>query len=211
MKLIYGGGFHLSKLFFDLFFSGESAGQEWIPKSGPFLLASNHASFFDPPAVGCRVPREVYYFARKTLFKPGLRAKLLHAVNTIPVDLESDSDVSALKAVFRLLKQGEGLLLFPEGTRSRTGELQPARPGAGMIACKTGVPVVPVRIFGSFQAYGRNERFPKFGTPIHVAFAPPLLPEEYDVGGKGRNRYQAASETIMAAIARIPPPPDPHV
>jgi 1-acyl-sn-glycerol-3-phosphate acyltransferase len=211
MKLIYGAGYTLSKLFFDLFFPGEVSGREHVPKTGPFLLAANHASFFDPPAIGCRLPRECHYFARKTLFKPGMRDRILRDVNAIPVDLESDSDVSALKAVFRTLKDGGGILLFPEGTRTSTGELQPARPGVGMIACKSAAPVVPARIFGSFAAFGRHARAPSFFTPLHVAFAPPLLPVHYDIGGKGKDRYQNASETIMRAIAAIPPPPEIHV
>jgi 1-acyl-sn-glycerol-3-phosphate acyltransferase len=207
MNFVYGAGSFLSRVYFDLFFPGEVGGTEFIPRSGPFLLAANHASYFDPPAIGCRLPRESHYFARKTLFKPGLKETLLRKVNTIPVDLESDSDISALKAVFRVLKEGGGILLFPEGTRTHDGGFQPARPGVGMIACKSGVPVVPTRIFGSYEAFGRQTRGPKLFTPIHIAYAPPLLPAQYDTGGKGKERYQVASETIMRAIATIPPPP----
>ncbi len=211
MNLIYEIGYHSSKLLFDLFFPGEVAGTENIPKDGPFLLAANHASFFDPPAIGCRLPRESHYFARKTLFKPGIKEKILRNVNAIPVDLESDSDVTALKSVFRVLKNGGGILLFPEGTRSTDGHLQPARPGVGMIACKSAVPVIPTRVFGSFEAYGRFEKKPNYFTPIHIAFAPPLFPAQYDIGGKGKDRYQAASEKIMQAIAQIPPPPETRI
>lgn len=207
MKITYWGGHFFSKVFFDLFFSGETGGVHFIPRTGPFILAANHASFFDPPAIGSRVPREMHYFARKTLFKPGIKEKTLRNVNAIPVDLENDSDISALKSVFRVLKEGGGILLFPEGTRSNDGNLQPARGGVGMIACKSAVPVVPARIFGSHEAFGRQHRSPQFFKPIHVAFAPPLYPIHYDVGGKGKDRYQTASERIMEAIGRIPPPP----
>jgi 1-acyl-sn-glycerol-3-phosphate acyltransferase len=207
MKPIYGAGHALSAAFFDLFYRGEVAGTEWIPREGPFILAVNHASFLDPPAIGCRVPREIHYFARKTLFKHPLFGKLLHSLNTIPVDLESDSDITALKTVFRVLGEGGGILLFPEGTRTPTGELQPARSGVGMIACKSKVPVVPARLFGTFEAFGRTQRYPRFNLPVDVAFAPPLSFADYNVEGKGKERYQAVSEKIMAAIARIPPPP----
>ncbi|HLS27762.1 MAG TPA: lysophospholipid acyltransferase family protein [Opitutales bacterium] len=207
MNLIYGTGHFLSTIFFDLFFSGDVAGVESIPKTGPYIIAANHASYLDPPAIGCRVPREMCYFARKTLFKPGLPSWFLHKVNTIPVDLESDTDISSLKTVFRRLKEGDGILLFPEGTRSHDGKLQEGRAGVGMIACRSQVPVVPARIFGSFEAYGRNQRFPNFHTPIDVAFAPPLSFDDYNVPGRGKDRYQAVSEKIMDAIGRIPPPP----
>lgn len=207
MKIFYEIGYYSSIFLFDQLFPGEVGGTENIPREGPFLLAANHASYFDPPAIGCRLPRKCHYFARKTLFKPGLRDKILRDVNAIPVDLESDSDVSALKAVFRVLKNGGGVLLFPEGTRTTTGELQPARPGVGMIACKSGVPVVPTRIFGGFEAYGRLQSKPKLYTPIHIGFGAPLLPSQYDPGGRGKERYQAASDNIMRAIASIQPPP----
>lgn len=211
MKLIYGTGYSLSRAFFDLFYCGEVAGTQWIPRSGPFIVAANHASFFDPPAIGCRLPRQIHYFARKTLFKPGLPAKILHAVNTIPVDLETDSDITALKTVFRVLKEGGGILLFPEGTRTETGELQEPRSGVGMIAGKSKVPVVPARLFGTYDAFGRNRRYPRLNIPVDVAFAPPLYFEDYNVEGKGKERYQAVSEKIMAAIRQIQPPPDCHV
>lgn len=211
MSPIYGAGHFLSKTFFDLFYRGEVSGSEWIPKTGAFIVAVNHASFFDPPGVGCRVPREIHYFARKTLFKHPLFAALLHKVNTIPVDLESDSDIAALKSVFRVLKKGGGILLFPEGTRTGTGELQPARSGVGMIACKSQVPVVPARIFGTFEAFGRHQRRPRLHLPVDVAFAPPLLFSDYNIEGKGKDRYQAVSEKIMAAIHQIPPPRRIHV
>jgi 1-acyl-sn-glycerol-3-phosphate acyltransferase len=211
MNATYAIGYWASRIYFDLFHAGETTGIENIPRTGPFILAANHASFFDPPAIGSRLPRPSHYFARKTLFKPGLKGDTLRRVNAIPVDLESDSDVGALKAVFRLLKEDGGILLFPEGTRSSDGLLQPARAGVGMIACKSGAPVVPTRIFGSFEAFGRHDRRPRVFSPMHVAFAPALLPCAYDIGGKTKERYQIASDRIMQAIAAIPPPPASHV
>lgn len=207
MNAIYGIGHFLSQCLFDVFFRGEIAGHENIPPSGAFILAANHASFFDPPAIGCRVSRQMHYFARKTLFKPGLPAKILHQVNTIPVDLENEGDISALKTVFRVLKTGGSVLLFPEGTRTYDGKLRSPQSGVGMIACKSGVPVVPCRIFGSYEAYGRHHPRPNFNHPLDIAFGPLLHPKDYDKGGKSKERYGQASQTIMAAIARIPPPP----
>jgi len=207
MNLVYRTGHFLSTLFFDLFFRGEVAGVESIPKKGPFIIAANHASFFDPPAIGCRVPREMGYFARKTLFKPGLPAKILTKVNTIPVDLESETDIRSLRMVFQILDQGLGLLLFPEGTRSRDGKLGPAQAGIGMIACRSRAPVIPTRIFGSFEAYSRHDQSPNWKTPIDVGFAPPLSFEDYNAPGRGKERYQAVSNKILTAIQSIPPPP----
>lgn len=207
MNPVYEIGRLVAKACYDLWFAGEVAGVENIPAEGPFLLASNHASFLDPPLIGSNVPRHLCYFARKNLFKPGLPSWFLHRVNTIPVDRDGGSDVGAIKQIFKSLKQGRGILIFPEGTRSPDGNFLPPRPGTGMIACKSGVPVVPVRIFGSAAAYGRGMSIPRFQTPVSIAFGPPLLPQDYDPGQKEKKRYLEASIRIMTAIANLPGPP----
>jgi 1-acyl-sn-glycerol-3-phosphate acyltransferase len=94
------------------------------------------------------------------------------------------------------------VIVFPEGTRSPTGRLQPPRPGVGLLACRSQVPVVPARIFGSFEALGKNGRL-RPGTPISVVYGPALLPGDYDRPDDGKERYPRAAERIMAAIARL--------
>ena len=123
-------------------------------------------------------------------------------VGYVQIDRDGGQDVSAIKRVLRALKEERGLILFPEGTRTPDGSLQPAKPGVGFIAIKTQVPVVPVRIFGSFEAYGKG-RAPRFGTPVSVVFGEPLSPADYDDPKAGKDRAQVASERIMAAIARL--------
>ena len=194
-----------SKIFFGLGFGLKAYGLENIPKEGGFLLGANHASFFDPPAIGCPLPRQICYFARKTLFK-GLFAWLLPRLKTIPVDREGDSDVSALKRVFKELKNGEGLILFPEGTRTENGELQPAQRGVGMIACRSQVPVVPVRIYGSYEALNRTAKKPSWGQKITVVYDKPMLPEDYDPGKADKGRYLTAAQRIMERITALENP-----
>ena len=118
---------------------GEIFGAENIPKEGPFILAGNHLSFIDPPAFGVNMAREAYYFARSSLFKNKFSTWLLKSLNTIPVNRESKSEVKAIRTILTLLKEGNGVLLFPEGTRSKNGELQEAKSGIGLFACKTKV------------------------------------------------------------------------
>ncbi|MGB0370693.1 MAG: lysophospholipid acyltransferase family protein [Opitutales bacterium] len=192
----------LSKLFFKLGFGLRAYGVENIPKEGGFLLAANHASFFDPPAIGCPLPRQICYFARKTLFK-GFFAWLLPRLKTIPVDRDGDSDVSALKRVFKELKNGEGLILFPEGTRTEDGELQEAQRGVGMIACRSQVPVIPVRIYGSFDALNRFAKKPSWGKKITVVYGEAMQPEDYDPGKSDKERYLTASQRVMQRIAKL--------
>jgi 1-acyl-sn-glycerol-3-phosphate acyltransferase len=206
MTPVYGVCHFWMTVVADALFRGETFGAENLPRDGSFLLAGNHASFIDPPLIGCRVPRQLAFFARKTLWKPGFASWWLDTVGTIPVDRDGGQDVSAIKRVLKVLKQNKGLILFPEGTRSPDGRLQAPKAGVGLICCKTRVPVVPVRIFGSFEAFGRGVKFPRLGTRITVVFGPPLPPEVYDDPAAGKDRYQIASDRIMAAIARLDPP-----
>jgi 1-acyl-sn-glycerol-3-phosphate acyltransferase len=202
MEPVYGACHYLVRLIFDLAFRGQVFGLENLPARGGFLLAANHASFLDPFLVGCHLQRQIAYFARKTLWKGGFSSWWLDTVGTIPVDRDGGQDVSAIKRVLRVLREDRGLVLFPEGTRTPDGRLQPAKPGVGFIACKTQVPVVPVRIFGSFEAMGRGQGL-RPGTPISLVFGRPLPPSFYDDPGAGKQRAQVASDRIMAEIARL--------
>jgi 1-acyl-sn-glycerol-3-phosphate acyltransferase len=207
MEPVYGACHYLMSVVHRAFFRGEVVGLEHIPAHGGFLLAANHASYFDPPFIGSQVPRQIAYFARKTLWKGGLASWWLDTVGTIPVDRDGGQDVSAIKRVLKALKEERGLILFPEGTRSPDGRLQPAKAGVGLIACRTQVPVVPVRIFGSFEAFRKGAKLPRPGTRVTIVFGAPLRPADYDAPDAGKERYQIASERIMARIAALTPPP----
>ena len=114
----------------------EVSGLNHVPKEGGFLLASNHASFFDPPLVGYSLPRPIYYFARQSLMEKGFSKWLLGSLATIPVDRDGPQDVAAIRTVMRRVQAGNGLLVFPEGTRTLDGELKSAKSGVGLLACK---------------------------------------------------------------------------
>lgn len=205
MDRIYGFCHYWIRQFYDIAFRGEVIGKENLPREGAYLIASNHASHLDPPIVGSHLPRQVCFFARKTLWKPGFASWWLNAVGTIPVDRDGGTDVTAIKRVLQALKHEKVVILFPEGTRSPDGNLQSPKPGVGMLACRAQIPVVPARVFGSFEAFGRDGGV-HLGTPVHVVYGKPLQPAEYDDPSAGKERYQRASENIMAAIAAIEEP-----
>jgi 1-acyl-sn-glycerol-3-phosphate acyltransferase len=206
MEPLYGICHYALRVAHRAFFRGETVGLEHLPPSGAFLVAANHASHLDPPFIGAALPRQMAFFARKSLWKPGLGAWWMDAVRAIPVDRDG-ADLRAIKRVLGALAEGRPIALFPEGTRSPDGALQEAKPGVGMIVCKTRVPVVPCRIFGSFEAFGRGGGL-KLGTPVSIVFGPAMRAEEYDRPEDGKERYQQASERIMAAVARLAPPPE---
>lgn len=205
MEPIYGFFYGLCRVAYQMFFRGEVAGLENLPGKGGYIVAANHASHLDPPIVGMFLPRQVSFFARKTLWRPGIASWWLTAVGTIPVDRDGGTSIDAIKRVLHSLSSQKVVIVFPEGTRSPSGELQKPRPGVGFLACKAQVPVVPARVFGSFEAFGKDGRL-RLGSPVSVSFGRPLSPSEYDHPNDGRERYALAAERIMAAIQRIGPP-----
>ncbi|TSA35673.1 MAG: 1-acyl-sn-glycerol-3-phosphate acyltransferase [Verrucomicrobiaceae bacterium] len=201
MSLVYNIFYNLAKLLARLCFRMRVIHPERMIESGPLILAANHASFFDPPLAGICSRRGVYYLARKTLLKWPFFGPLFPAMNVIPVERDGN-DMSALREVIKKIKQGNGVVLFPEGTRSKDGCLQPARAGIGLVIAKTGAPVLPMRIFGSFDAFPKNSKrlhFPQItvvlGEPIHFS------PEE--ITSTSRETYQNLSDRVMEAISSL--------
>lgn len=174
-------------------------GRENVPHGG-VLIVSNHASYLDPTTVGWAIGREIYFLGRKTLFKPPVMNWLLPMCNVIPLDRDS-GESSGLRKIIRMLRSGDGVLLFPEGTRTPDGNLQSAEPGAGLVAVKSGVPVLPVRIFGSFECLSRHQKRLRFGRMRVVIGKPylPPLPER----GKEREAYEPIAQEMMYRIGEL--------
>jgi 1-acyl-sn-glycerol-3-phosphate acyltransferase len=205
MRPFYGFFHFVAATVHSMWFRGDVAGTDNFPLDGPFLIASNHASHLDPPLVGSQVPRQMRFFARKTLWKNRLMAWWMNQVETIPVERDS-GDIGAIKRVLQALAENRAIVLFPEGTRSQDGRLQKPKAGVGLMACKTGVPVVPCRIFGSFEAFSKGSAIPRLGSSISVVFGPPITPAEYDDPSAGKARYEVAAQRIMDRIAALPAP-----
>lgn len=210
MTPFYGFFHFLAGTVFRMWFRGEVVGTENFPREGPFLIASNHASHLDPPFVGSQIPRQMRFFARKSLWNNRLLAWWLDRVETIPVERDS-GDIGAIKRVLQALKENRVVVLFPEGTRSPDGHLQKPKAGVGLMACKTGVPVVPCRVYGSFAAYGKGAIIPRFGTPVTLVFGRPIPASEYDQPSLGKARYETAAQRIMDRIASLPAPTIPII
>ena len=182
---------------------------ERVPLTGPVILASNHLSFLDPPLVGCGVLRGINYMGRKSLFRyPGIGA-LLRSWNAVPVDRDGGS-ASGLKEILDRLKRGGAIILFPEGTRSLDGKLQPARSGIGLAIIKSTAPVVPVRVFGTFQAYGKGVTIPrphrvvvKYGEPLD--FTASRAEAQNCSKDRLKQIYQEVADEVMVAIAKLQP------
>ncbi len=200
MSPIYWLGYQTVGLFGRFYFRMDVRGREHVPK-GPCLVVANHVSFLDPPLVGWSLRREMYYMARHTLFKPPVLHWLLPRINVIPVNRDQ-ADLATLRRILEVVRNGHGLLLFPEGTRSPDGTLQPAKAGAGWMACKANVPILPVRISGSYEAWPKNQKLP-LPRRVRVSIGRPFLPPAEFIGSKDKASYQALSDRMMAEIAAL--------
>src|SRR5258707_9562253 len=201
MNFYYWVGYQLSRLAGRLLFRFRVIHRERMIQSGPVILAMNHQSYLDPPLAGSTCDRPIYFFARRTLLDVPLLGWVLPKLNVIPVNQEG-VDRSAIKAVIRVLQAGNGVLLFPEGSRSIDGNLQPAEPGLGLIIAKTLAPVVPMRIFGAHEAWPRGSKKIRF-HPITIVVGHPIFFTEADIAERGKDMYQRLSERVMNEIAKL--------
>lgn len=197
MTFWYLLGYSLSKAIAKTFFHYRVIGADNMIEEGPCIIAANHCSYFDPPLVGVACRRAIHYLARKSLLKVPILGPILPDLNVIPVD-QKNADRSALLGAIRVIKNGGAVLIFPEGTRSTNGKLRAAQPGVGMIAAKTGAPVIPVRIFGSYEILPRGATWPRAGT-ITVIIGRALEFQGID----DRDSYLPAASRIIDAIGSL--------
>ncbi|MGB9473818.1 MAG: lysophospholipid acyltransferase family protein [Candidatus Udaeobacter sp.] len=201
MNAYYCLGYHLSRLVGRLFFRFRVMHRERMLQSGPVILAMNHQSYLDPPLAGTTCDRAIYFLARRTLLDVPLLGRLLPKLNVIPVNQEG-IDRSALKSLIRVLKDGNAALVFPEGSRTIDGSLQPAEPGLGLIIAKTLAPVVPMRIFGAHEALPRTGGGIHF-VPVTIVIGEPLFFAAADLNSSGKGLYMRLSQRVMDAIAAL--------
>ncbi len=185
------------------FFGLQAHGLENISFKGPALIASNHVSYLDPPFIGAALDEDIIFFARKSLFRFTFSNWLLTRWQSIPVDRDRP-DPGSMKAVFRKLKEGKKVLIFPEGTRSPDGNLQPGEPGVGLLIAKANVPVVPVRIFGAHEALPRDKTLPQPAT-IRVVFGKPWTCDLSHYPADNKLAYQKIADDVMQLISDLQP------
>src|SRR5712691_3224532 len=200
MNFYYWLGYHLSRLLAQLFYGFRIVYRERVIQTGPVIVAMNHQSFFDPPLAGNACDRAIYFLAKKSLLKAPVLGWLLPKLNVIPVELEK-TDRSALKALIRILRAEQAILVFPEGSRTPDGNLQPALPGLGLVIAKTRAPVVPMRIFGAFEAWPIGGKI-HFWRQISIVVGEPIYFSDADFEGD-RDLYARLSQRVMEAIAAL--------
>ncbi len=174
-------------------------GVEHVPSSGPFIAASNHVAYFDPVIVGCTLKREVCFLARAELFGQFLVKDLIKRLNAFPIQ-RGEADISSIKTCIEVLKErGLPLLMFPEGTRSKTGRLGEPRRGIAFIAAQTNVPILPVYIENSNRLRDCLRR----KSRLRVRIGEPLLASDYGRLLTKKEGYEEMARLVMSEIGRL--------
>ncbi len=199
---VYQFSTRLFKLFLLIWNRLRIRGAENIPDSGGVLLASNHASYLDPPVAGVGYRgRPIHFMARDTLWNSRFGSWWMKKVGCIPVS-RGTGDVKALKLTIRALKEGKAVSMFPEGTRTEDGELQEAKGGIGFIIEKSGCVVVPAYIDGTYKAHPKGTSLIK-PTKVTITYGKPITQDDFQALGSGREAYDKHAALIMQRIAEL--------
>lgn len=176
-------------------------GAEHCPRRGPLIIVSNHVSGIDPPFLAAALPRRVHFMAKRELFTHDWKGWFIRNYGAFPVN-RFGADLAALRMATARVQAGDALALFPEGTRSRDLVLHAAQPGAGMLALRTGAPILPVAVWGTEQVRG-------FRAVFHRPRLRCVIGEPFTLESRQRARGEdvsLASERMMQAIAALLPP-----
>ncbi|MBP2016874.1 1-acyl-sn-glycerol-3-phosphate acyltransferase [Symbiobacterium terraclitae] len=193
---LYGFGKAVVGTLYHLIYRIEAEGVENIPATGGVILCGNHINAQDPLIIGIASPRPVCFMAKEELFRSAFLRFLIRGLGAFPVRRGS-ADRASLKHALSLLAEGKCFGIFPEGTRSPTGELKKPEPGTAYIALKSGVPVIPVGITSTYRLF----------SPVRIRFGPPVDLERFRDSKLNGATLEQASEAIADAISHLLDPP----
>jgi 1-acyl-sn-glycerol-3-phosphate acyltransferase len=198
MRWRYRLGRYLTKLMVSVWGGFRVEGKENIPEKGGAIIASNHRSYIDPPVVGAAMPRELYFLAKRELFRNRVFGWLIFSVNAVPISRDK-IDRKGLKGAIEILNQGNLLLVFPEGTRSRKDDFLEPKLGVGKLALEAGVPIVPTLV-------SNTRHFLKnifAGKKVKVSFGEPLNLNYLQGFTEGKQGYQKIANEVMSRIKNL--------
>jgi 1-acyl-sn-glycerol-3-phosphate acyltransferase len=197
MKPLYVFTRTIALLFAKLLYHHRSFGKEHVIEEGA-IIAANHASIIDPPLIAISWPHELAFLARSGLFNIKWLGWLIRKLNAFPLS-ESGGDLAAMRLVGKLVKEGQHVVIFPEGQRSWDNIMQPFKPGTAVLACRFNCPIVPCYIAGSHRAWPRGSKKPALNARTACVFGEPIYPSEY-AHLKGKARHQAVHEVLQDRI-----------
>jgi len=192
VRLVRGTLLALMRVLFRI----EHKGRENIPQDGPLLIVGNHNTYFDPFWIAVRIYRTVRFMAWDKIFEIPLAGRLFRWLGAFPVSLDKPES-SALKNCLKVLRQGEALMIFPEGGRSPDGQLLPFKEGAAHLAMKMGAVILPVVVHGGERVWGPRMILP-LPRKVWVEYLPAIQPEQFAPSVEGLTRQ--IRETIRARL-----------
>ncbi len=199
--LVYGILWVLTRVISRVFLRYRTRGAEHVPGGGGVLLAANHASYADIPLLGCGVRRRLFYLGRANLFPYPVVGRILRSLGWIPLKT-GRWDRQAFRTAAELLKAGKAVVIFPEGTRTTDGMLQPGKPGIGMLVAEVQCPVVPVYLRGTYQVLPMGASWLR-RHPVEVSFGESMDFREACRQYQGKALYHHITHTVMARIAEL--------
>ncbi|MFQ6133520.1 MAG: lysophospholipid acyltransferase family protein [Armatimonadota bacterium] len=199
--MLYAFGWYLFRALLWFFGRFRVEGEENVPAEGGVILACNHVSYLDPPAVGAAIHRPTWYMAKQELFEVPLFGWVISRTRAFPVR-RGAPDRRALRRATELLAAGEVVTMFPEGGRRDGDRLEDPELGLAFIAARSGAPVVPVALMGTEQVLPRGAKFPHFGRVV-VRFGEPLSFSQYGGRRASKQELQEISQEVMAAIGGL--------
>ena len=184
----------LCRIWYGTIFRTQVIGAQNIPADGAFILAANHMSNWDPPFLGTFISREIFYMGKEELFSNPIMAWICRHLHVFPVK-RGAADKSAIKTAVKILRDGNCLGIFPEGTRSKTGKLGRAESGVSLIAALTKAPIIPAAIIGTEKIFGE-----KFFPRLAVVYGRPM---KFSGTTKDKAALDEFAQQIMAEIAKL--------
>ncbi len=185
----------LCRIWFGLILRTRVIGAENIPKDGAFILAANHVSNWDPPFLGTFIERTVCYMGKEELFSNPIMAAVCRGLHVFPVK-RGAADKTAIKTAIKVLKDGKCLGIFPEGTRSKTGQLGKAGSGVSLIAAMTKAPIIPAAIVNTEKIFSHEKFFPR----LTVVYGMPI---KFTGSTKDKAALETFAQELMNEIAKL--------
>jgi len=182
MKFLYGIILFFTFSFFKIFYRLKVYGIHNF-KKGPAIIASNHVSYYDPPVVAVSSKEEINFFAKSSLFKLPILGRLIEKLNAHPVSKETQN-IFAMKQILRILKKGKKIIFFPEGKRSKTGDISKIMPGIGYFVYMSKCLIIPTYVYGTYEIWKKDKKFPKLFGKIRCVFGTPINPNDFDCSDK---------------------------
>ncbi len=197
---VYWGLWLLFRLLGGLFFRFRTEGEQSFPKTGGVIVAANHASFFDIPLLACAIRRRVVFLGRANLFPNRFLSWILQSLGWIPLKTNR-LDRKAFGMALDHLKAGTPVVIFPEGTRTEDGQLQPGRPGVGYLVEESQCQVIPAYISGTFKVLPMKAKWPRL-FPVSVSFGKSICFPRSDATNK-KHHYEKIGQSVMEDIAQV--------